>query len=191
MNICVAFLNKWILDPAFAAVSHSVKALLLFMTVLVSGQVFLRATTGRSIFWAEEVSLIAMVWLTFLALAMGIRYDIHIRLDMFVNWLPKRGKIILEYILNLILLFVTGMMVYYGGSLTFHIGMLSQLPATRFPTAVIYGIAPAVGILCCLQILSRLMGGPRSQLTQNFIDGIEYQEDTAKENNQDGEYKSP
>ena len=190
MNGVVKSLDKWILVPAFAIVNQSVRLLLLFMTALVSGQVFLRATTGNSIYWAEEVSLISMVWLTFLALAMGIRYDIHIRLDMFVNWLPKRAKIVLEYVLDLVLLFVTGMMVYYGADLTLHTGMLSQLPATRLPTAVTYGIAPVVGVLCCLQVLSRLMGGPRSQIFQNFIRGIEYQEDAAGENPGDGENRN-
>ncbi len=169
-----------ILDAVYAAVGLAVKALLLFMVVLITGQVILRGSTGRSIKWAEEVALIAMVWVTFLTMAMGVRYDIHIRIDMFVDWLPKKGKIALEWALNLILALIAFLMVWYGYELTRY-AMRSTMPATQFPTGVVYGVVPVAGAICLLQTLSRLLGGPRSVVAQNFVDGVQYREDKIKD----------
>lgn len=169
---------KTILDLLFRAVGFAVKALLLFMVLLITAQVALRGVTGRSIKWAEEVSLIALVWVTFLTLTLGIRYDIHIRIDMFVNWLPKGGRIFLEYLLNVILLCISAFMCYYGWRLS-AFAMRSTMPATRLPTAVVYGVVPLAGAICMLQILYRLFGGVRSETAENYINGVQYQDDAA------------
>ncbi|MDR1535846.1 MAG: TRAP transporter small permease [Planctomycetota bacterium] len=166
------------LDVVFAGVEAAVKALLLFMVVLISIQVLLRGTTGRSIKWAEEAALIAMVWVTFLTLAIGVRLDIHIRIDMFVGWLPRRGRIILEFALDLILCFISAMMIYYGWRLS-AIAMRSTMPASRLPTGVVYAIVPLTGVLCLAEILSRLLGAPRSAAARNFIEGIPYDDNKA------------
>ena len=50
-----------------------VRALLIFITLLISMQVFLRAAFEYSIPWAEEVSLIAFIYITFFTLAIGVR----------------------------------------------------------------------------------------------------------------------
>lgn len=169
-----------ILDAVFVGVGALVKALLLFMVVIITVQVFLRGTTGRSIRWAEEVSLIAMVWVTFLTMALGVKYDIHIRIDMFVNWLPRNGRIVLEYVLNVFLLFISAMMIYYGYELT-RFAMRSTMPATRWPTGVVYGVVPLAGCICLMQILARLLGAPRTKVAEDFINGVQYQEDRVEE----------
>ena len=151
-----------LLSGLFAMARMLVNVLLLFIVILISLLVILRGTIGYSIKWAEEISLVSMMWITFLTMALGIREDIHIRIEMFVTWLPRRAKVALEYFLNTVLLFISVMMIYYGGMLT-KFAMLHRLPATRFPSAVTYIIIPAVGVVCMLQLLVRLIKGPNSE----------------------------
>jgi TRAP-type C4-dicarboxylate transport system permease small subunit len=167
---------KKMLDAVFAGAGAAVKALLLFMVVLISFQILLRGITGRSIRWAEEAALIAMVWVTFLTLALGVRHDIHIRIDMFVGWLPRRGKIVLEFVLNLVLGFISVLRIFYGWRLS-AVAMRSTMPATRLPTGVVYAIVPLTGVLCLAEIVFRLLGAPWSPAARNFIEGIPYAED--------------
>lgn len=164
------------LNPLFAGLKYVISALLVFMTALVTSQVVLRATTGVSIKWAEEVSLIAFVWVTFLTLALGVHNDTHIRIDMFMARLPRGMRVVLEYLLNVLLLFVSVMMVWYGGVLT-KFAMRSTMPATHLPTAVVYVAVPTAGVLCLARILSRLVGGRRSEVATRFIEGIDGSEE--------------
>ncbi len=165
------------LGVIFAAAKVLISFLLSFMVVIITLLVVLRGITGYSIKWAEEISLLCLMWVTFLSLGIGIRDDIHIRIGMFVTWLPARAKIVLEYFLNLVLLFISVMMVYYGGILT-KFAMLHSLPATRLPSAVNYVVIPIVGILCSAQLIMRLLKGPDSKAWNSFLNGIEHAEET-------------
>ena len=107
--------------------------LIVFTTLLIAFQVLLRAVFSRSIPWADEVSLIAFIYITFISAAVACRFDIHLRVELFVSWLPKKGKHAVEYFNILAHLFVGLMMVYFGAKLTRY-GVASIMPSTRSPT---------------------------------------------------------
>ena len=134
-----------------------VRALLIFITLLISMQVFLRAAFEYSIPWAEEVSLIAFIYITFFTLAIGVRYDLHLRVQLFV-------------LNNLILLAISVLMLYTGIKLTLY-GVASIMPATRWPTSVIYFPTPVAGLMCCIHLVLRLLGIAHSDVADNYIKG--------------------
>lgn len=168
-----------ILTPLFSFVKVLINILLIYMVVLITGQVLLRGFTGSSIKWGEETVLIAMVWVCFLTLALGVRYDIHIRIDLFMTRIPKTMRPKLEFALNLILFLISAMMVYYGGILT-KFALASTLPATKLPTAVVYCIVPISGVFCLLHTLSLLIGASKSDVARRFINGDEFTEGEGK-----------
>ncbi len=145
-----------------------VRVLLVFVTLLIAAQVFLRSVFLYSIPWAEEVSLIIFIYVTFFTLAIAMRYDIHLRVELGVSWLPRKGKIIVEYLDNIILLAISIMMVWTGVQLTRY-GVASIMPATRWPTSIIYFPTPVAGVVCCLQQVLRLTGISRSETADRFI----------------------
>ncbi len=164
-----------LLNSVFSIVKICINVLLVYMVIIVTFQVFSRGLTGASIKWGEETVLIAMVWVCFLTLALGVRYDIHIRIEMFMGWLPKPLRPKLEILLNLIMLFISAMMMYYGAVLT-RFALASTLPATKLPTAVVYCIVPLSGLFCFLHVLSLLIGTSKSEVAKRFAEGVDYVE---------------
>lgn len=152
----------------FELLDNVAEILIASMTILVVTQVFCRNVLNYGIRWCEEVCLIGMVWVTFFTLAVGVRHDIHMRIDLFVSWMPKRWKKGLELFTNCIILFAGSMMAYYGAFLFQH-GFSSTLAATKFPTAVIYAPIPVVGTLCVIQMLLRIFGIAESKTAEEFI----------------------
>lgn len=167
---------EFLLDKVFFIVGILEKILLSLMVLIICAQVFLRFA-DISLSWGSEVALIGMVWVTFLTLAIGVRLDIHIRIGMFVNFLPKKAKIILEQILNIAMLFICLLMVIYGWKLTDY-AFASTLPATKLPTAVVYGVVPVVGVICVLQLIVNIFSNKRSDAAEEFING--FKEEGAK-----------
>lgn len=62
------------------------------MTLMVSLQVFWRYALGSSIDSADEVSRLFFVWVIFLAIPHGIKYAVHVGIDLLVMNLSPRNK---------------------------------------------------------------------------------------------------
>jgi TRAP-type C4-dicarboxylate transport system permease small subunit len=160
-----------VVEKIFVILEWLSRIILVIMTLLVSAQVVSRSGLNISIKWAEEVSLICMIYITFFTLALGIHYDSHLRIEMFMQWLPKKGRRALEFINNLLLLFVAIMMVYYGWRLAMY-GRASLMPAIHVPTTIIYIPTPVAGIVSCIHLFFRIFGViPPSEAANAFING--------------------
>lgn len=62
------------------------------MTIMVSLQVFWRYFLGSSIDSADEVSRLFFVWVMFLAIPHGIKYSVHVGIDLLVAALNPRAR---------------------------------------------------------------------------------------------------
>ena len=67
-------------------------AVMAVMTILVSLQVFVRYALGSSIDSADELSRLFFIWAIFLAIPHGVKYGVHVGIDLIVNMLPKRAQ---------------------------------------------------------------------------------------------------
>jgi len=54
------------------------------MTIIVSLQVFWRHVLGSSIDSADELSRLLFVWVMFLAIPHGVKYSVHVGIDLFI-----------------------------------------------------------------------------------------------------------
>ncbi len=69
---------------------ESVMLVLLALMVSVMGlQVFMRYVMNSSLSWPEELTRYMFIWFVFLGISYGIRYDIHIRVNIFETFVPK------------------------------------------------------------------------------------------------------
>jgi TRAP-type transport system small permease protein len=58
------------------------------MTIMVSLQVFWRYVLGSSIDSADELSRLFFVWVIFLSIPHGVKYSVHVGIDLLVTNLP-------------------------------------------------------------------------------------------------------
>ena len=94
-------------------------AALVAMTALIMAQVVFRYGFNNSIVWSEPAAVILMGWFIFLGAAVGIREGYHLSFDILIYLLPRRGKLILFSISDLVVgAFGVGM-VWFGGQLAY------------------------------------------------------------------------
>ena len=140
------------------------RVILVFITLLIAVQVFLRA--------AFQYSLMGFIYITFFSMAIAVRHDQHLRVELFVSKFPRAGKKAIDLIDNIVMLAISIMMFYTGIKLVQY-GMSSIMPSTRWPTAVIYLPTPICGIMASVQQLLRIVGLSESEASKNFIGEVE------------------
>lgn len=72
------------------------------MVAVVSAQVVMRYVFNGSFDWADEVSRIAFVWTTFLAIPLGIREGAHVGITLLVDRFPAGLRNAIARLMNLL-----------------------------------------------------------------------------------------
>ncbi|WP_066455691.1 TRAP transporter small permease [Anaerotruncus rubiinfantis] len=157
-------------ETLFQIAEYLCRIMLFFMVVVVTSQVFLRAIFNYNIRWCEEVVLILMIYITFLSMAIGIKDDLHIRIEVFCAWLPKTGRRLLNILDDLTLLFISFFMFNSGFQLM-KFTSISKLPVTQLPTSVTYLMIGVGGALSCFVLIGKLLGRHETSQTREFIEG--------------------
>ncbi len=140
-------LIKFVFDRIFAALTWAAIAMLVVMTLLIFMDVFCRYILGFSIFWADEASLILMIWFTFIALAIGVRKKIHIAIDFILSFLPDKVQTKIVARVVDVFTFIFGVIFVYFGIELCKIGTYSTLAATNLPSYTEYVFIPVSGLL--------------------------------------------
>lgn len=65
---------------------------LALMAILVFGNVVLRYAFNSGITWSEEMSRFLFVWMVFLGAIAALKDNMHLGMDIVINFLPKAAK---------------------------------------------------------------------------------------------------
>lgn len=103
-------------------------AVMMAMTTLVSLQVFFRYALASSIDSADELARLFFVWAIFLAIPHGVRYGIHVGIDLFVKLLPARAEEVIYRVMAAASALLMALVFVFG--LTATIQKWSQLMPT-------------------------------------------------------------
>jgi TRAP-type C4-dicarboxylate transport system permease small subunit len=143
-------------DRLFALAVILAQILLVGMVLLISANVFMRYVLNSGIFWAEEISLVMAVWFSFIAMALGVRKNLHISIHLFRNppgWLDKVFNVltaVAELLLGYVLLRYGVILVQFTSR--------SIMPATELPSSVLYLILPFSAVLILYEAVTDLFG---------------------------------
>ena len=146
---------KKILDSVFVWVLKLAMVLLVAMVILVFLNVVLRYGFSSGIRWSEEISLVIVIWFTFIAMALGVKEGLHINVDILPKKLPKVFFTTLTCLRDILVILIGGIMIYYGWKLTLN-GARSFLPATHIPNSINYLVLPIAGVFIGLYALINL-----------------------------------
>mgnify|MGYP000365568723 CR=1 FL=1 len=89
---------KRLLDSVFVWALRLAMVLLILMVIIVFSNVVLRYGFNTGIRWSEEVALIIVIWFTFIAMALGVKENLHINITV----LPKKLPRIFNDVLNIL-----------------------------------------------------------------------------------------
>lgn len=141
-----------------AVVGFSIAGLML-MVAIVFYQVVARYFFNRPPKWTEEIALVTMIWIAMLGAGIGLKNDIHMRVEVFLSVFPIKLQRIVEVA---IMLFIG----YFGTQMTrYTIIMVQRLPnklaATGISVAWMYLPIAVCGVLvaacAALKIMDQFM----------------------------------
>jgi len=143
----------WI-DRAIEVFAVSMVAL---MTLIVTLQVITRKVFNFVFFWSEEITLLLLVWFSFLGIAIGFRDRLHLAMDALANRFPKRVNWWLDRVIALSTLLFGIYLIKYGWDFV-QVVKNNTMTATGWSSAVKYIIMPATGVLTVFYALLQLLG---------------------------------
>jgi TRAP-type C4-dicarboxylate transport system permease small subunit len=125
---------------------QTLAALFLFVIVSTMGaQVFARYFFGSPFSWSEEVSRMALIWMSFMAAAFVMAQQRHITVDVLSHRLSVRGQLWLECLSHIIVAGTCLMLLIGGLHFVWYMGKVGT-PSLEIPKSLWYG-AVSVGML--------------------------------------------
>ncbi|HZG85941.1 TRAP transporter small permease [Paenibacillus sp.] len=127
------------------------------MTLIVTLQVITRKLFHFVFFWSEEITLLLLIWFSFLGIAIGFRDRLHIAMDAFANRLPKPFNKFLDKLIPLCSFGFGAFLVVNGWEFTVLMGN-NTMTATGWSSSVMYVIMPITGVMVCIYSILHLLG---------------------------------
>ena len=84
------------------------------MVAIVSAQVWYRFILNNPLSWSEEAARYLFVWISFMGAAAGVRYQVHLGIDLMEKILPAGSYRLVVIIVNLIIQVFLLMIIYWG-----------------------------------------------------------------------------
>jgi TRAP-type C4-dicarboxylate transport system permease small subunit len=137
----------------------SLIAALVVMMASIVFQVVMRYILGNTLSWTEELAILMFAWVTLGGLALGVHDGFHVRLDLFINYLPGPILRAAETAIGL-LTTVFGAYVAWSGERFFDFTRGTISAAIGYPIEFLHGLAPVAGALICLFAINRLFTSP-------------------------------
>jgi len=104
------------------------------ITFVLFAGVVLRYVFDSPLFWSEEVSVLAMIWMTFLAGAILVRQDKNVVITVFADLFSKRTQSGIKNFADILVLIMLAVMLYLSWILTDKLAF-STTPALRLSEA--------------------------------------------------------
>ncbi len=129
-------------------------AALVMVSSLLLG-VFYRYVMQDAVSWSEEVALLGFTWTIFLAAALAVREDTHVRVSLIDSLLPGVGNWLLRQIIW-IAIAVTGAFMVWSGLEFIELTIRQVSAAMRYPLWLRNAAMPVAGTLITIYALCNL-----------------------------------
>lgn len=142
------------IDAAFEAVTVSCLVAVVFILLW---QVFSREILGNSPSWSEETARVLLVWIGFLAAAIGFREGSHIAITFIVDRFPALLRRGVEWLITGLILLFALYLIFQGSEFvadTRH----ATLPGTGLPRSMLYVAMPLAGFMIVLYTALQIAG---------------------------------
>jgi TRAP-type C4-dicarboxylate transport system permease small subunit len=153
----------------FSAILAS--ACLAFQLIIISSNVILRYFFQSGISWMEEISKdVLMTAFTFLSMAIGVKLDLHIHVDLFPQRTPLWINMLLLKLKYLILTIIGSVFLYYGTLLI--IGIKARIASIPIlPASLQFIMIPLAGFLIIYDSVANLFNMEKddSYLDRKFM----------------------
>lgn len=102
------------------------------MVVVIAAQVWYRFVINDPLDWSEEAGRYMFVWISFLGAAAGVRYRVHLGIDLLEKMVPPTAYRYLILLMNLLIGIFLVVVIYQG---------IQIIKVVRFQTSASMGIS--------------------------------------------------
>jgi C4-dicarboxylate transporter DctQ subunit len=142
IDTALCFIEDWVL---FLSTMSALIALMF--------NVFLRYGFNYSLAWSEEMVREVIILTTFIGCSAATKARAMVKADLMIQLFPSL-KYPLTFLANLVTLFFSGMMVYYGWKLVaLQAATFQKTIILEIPLEYLYAILPSMGIMMFLRAL--------------------------------------
>jgi len=129
-----------------------------FQLIIISVNVILRYFFSSGISWMEEISKdVLMTAFTFLSMAIGVKLDLHINVNLIPSRAPKWMDTALLKLKHLVLAVIGFVFLYYGVLLIMGIkASIASIPI--LPASLQFIMIPLAGLLILYDSITSLLG---------------------------------
>lgn len=135
------------------------------MLISLTLQITMRYLFNQPLSWSEELAITCFSWCMLLAVALGVRDGIHVRMDLLLDRLPPPLRLGLEKLL-MTAIAATGSFIAWSGlkDVVDTAETNATSAAIGYPIVWLYLCAPVSGVLICLFALQELLLGSSTPL---------------------------
>jgi len=140
-------------------------ALLLATAAMMHG-VLSRYLFGRPTLWQTEVSIYLLVFVTFVGAAYGLKHHAHVGVDLLVELLPVRARLVARLVTAAMSLAVVLAVIWTAGMTWWEAveGDFHSPTTLRAPLGVVYAILPLGMLLVACQYIAFVVEGVQALL---------------------------
>ena len=132
--------------------------------VIILLAVFFRYVVNQSLFWSDEVVRYLFVWFTLLGASLVLRDRRHIRVEYFVDRMPRGVRRAVEFF-GLLLILAFNVFLVVAGFLWVQETKGAHTPALGLPLGLVFHAAlPTTAALCCYFAIRRFAAGEYAEL---------------------------
>lgn len=143
----LAFVERWLAIALTAA-----------LTGIMMTQVVLRYFFSAPLFWAEEVAVQLLVFMTLVGLSLLVRGDALIKIDLLSRLLPPQGQKVLSLVFGLLFLGLLGFLAWLGWEWVNRPEVRMEMSATtQLPRWYTYSVLPAAVLAMAFHQLASLL----------------------------------
>lgn len=145
------FFNN-IFDIMDRCINWFLALLMAAMVVIISAQVWYRFILNDPLSWSEEAGRYLFVWISFMGAAAGVRYQVHLGIDLMDKLLSPAAYRWVVVLVNLIIQIFLLMIIYWGFKIL-GIIQFQESPSMHISMRYPYMAVPVGGIFMLINSL--------------------------------------
>lgn len=148
-------------------IAEGISAFMIIMCVLIFAVMVFSVSYGvigrylpfvKNPRWTQELAILCMVWLCFMAAGFAIKEGLHVRMTLINFLVPKKAASFLHMMAYVLLLVVNIMWVAYGVQIL-ALTQRAKMSATGWPMSIIYLSVVIGGVYGAVMSLYRILKG--------------------------------
>ena len=135
-----------------------IATLLAATVMLITVNVLMRYVMNDSLSWGEELTLWIFVWFVWLSVSYAFQRNAHVRITVFRDLLPERGRLMTNIVVDLLVLAFMLVLSWECLDLMRQPFVASQNSVVLgLPIPILYASAPAGALLSSVRIVQHLV----------------------------------